>query len=139
MREEPGMVGEPRPASDAMEAKGAYYKRTIIPAAGIALAPQWAERARVLLDKCVLFKALNGQERRDIAAHAQSRSFAPNEPIFHFDEPGSSTMGVMIGTVRISLPSRKDKHLILSDLPAGEFSARWRCSTASRVRPARRR
>jgi hypothetical protein len=33
------------------------------------------------LDKCVLFKALNEQERRDLAAHAQSRTFAPNEPI----------------------------------------------------------
>jgi CRP-like cAMP-binding protein len=30
-------------------------------------------------------------------------------------------MGVMVGTVRISLPGLKDKHLILADLPVGEF------------------
>jgi CRP-like cAMP-binding protein len=104
-----------------MEVKGAYHKRAMIPAAGIALAPYWAERARKLLDKCVLFKALNEQERCDIATHAQSRTFAPNEPIFHFGDPGSSMMGVMIGTVRISLPGWKGKHLILADLPAGEL------------------
>jgi CRP-like cAMP-binding protein len=80
-----------------------------------------AEQARKLLDKCALFKALNEQERRDLAAHGQWRTFAPNEPIFHFGEPGSSMMGVMVGTVRISLPAWKDKHLILTELPAGEF------------------
>jgi CRP-like cAMP-binding protein len=68
-----------------------------------------------------LFKALNEQERRDLAVNAQSRTFAPNEPIFHVGEPGSSMMGVMVGTVRISLPGWKDKHLILVDLSAGEF------------------
>jgi CRP-like cAMP-binding protein len=30
-------------------------------------------------------------------------------------------MGVMVGTVRISLPGSKGKNLILADLPAGEF------------------
>jgi CRP-like cAMP-binding protein len=64
---------------------------------------------------------LNEQERRDIAAHARSRTFTPNESIFHIGEPGSSMMGVMVGTVRISLPGWKDKNLILADLPAGEF------------------
>ena len=80
-----------------------------------------AEPTRKLLDKCALFKALNEQERRDLAAHAQTRTFAPNEPIFRFGEPGSSMMGVVAGTVRISLPAGMDKHLILAELPAGEF------------------
>jgi CRP/FNR family transcriptional regulator, cyclic AMP receptor protein len=79
------------------------------------------ERARKLLDKCVLFKALNEQERHDLAAHAQSRIFAPNDPIFHVGEPGYSMMGVMVGTVRISLPTSKGKEIILADLPAGEL------------------
>jgi CRP-like cAMP-binding protein len=114
-------IDEPRPAFGAIEAEGAYNEHAKIPAAGITLVPHWAERARMLLlDKCVLFKALNEQERRDLAAHVQSRTFAPNEPIFHFGDPGSSMMGVMVGTVRISLPSWKGKHLILVDLPAGE-------------------
>jgi CRP-like cAMP-binding protein len=113
------VISEPRPASGAIEAKGAYHKRAV--AGRFALVPHWAERERMLLDKCVLFKALSEQERRDIAAHAQSRIFAPNEPIFHFGEPGSCMMGVMTGTVRISLLGGKGKHLILADLPAGEF------------------
>jgi CRP-like cAMP-binding protein len=105
-----------------MEAKDASRKYAMSPAAGIASAlPHWAERARKLLDKCVLFKALDEQQRRDLAALARSRTFAPNEPIFDVGEPGFSMMGVMVGTVRISLPAWKDKHLILADLPAGEF------------------
>jgi CRP-like cAMP-binding protein len=79
------------------------------------------ETARKLLDKCLLFKALNEQERSDLAARAQSRIFRPNEPIFHVEEPGSSMMGVIAGTVRISLPTWKGKEVILADLPAGEL------------------
>jgi CRP-like cAMP-binding protein len=64
---------------------------------------------------------LDEQQRGDLAALARSRIFTPNEPIFHVGEPGSSMMGVMVGTVRISLPALKGKNLILADLPAGEF------------------
>jgi CRP-like cAMP-binding protein len=88
---------------------------------GVIMNNVTAERARKLLDKCVLFKALDEQERRDLAGHAQSRMFATNEPIFHVGEPGSSMMGVMVGTVRISLPTWKGKEIILADLPAGEL------------------
>jgi len=79
------------------------------------------ERARKLLEKGTLFKALNEQERHDLAAHAQPRMFAANEPIFHLGEPGSSMMGVVVGTVRISLPTPKGREVILADLPAGEL------------------
>jgi CRP-like cAMP-binding protein len=79
------------------------------------------ERARKVLDKCLLFRALDEQQRRDLAAHAKSRIFARNEPIFHVGEPAYSMMGVMVGTVRISLPTWKGKEVILADLPAGEL------------------
>jgi CRP/FNR family transcriptional regulator, cyclic AMP receptor protein len=79
------------------------------------------ERARKLLEKCTLFKALNEQERRDLAAHAQPRTFVANEPIFHVGEPGSGMMGVVVGTVRISQPTPKGREIILADLPAGEL------------------
>ena len=116
------MIAEPRLASGVVEAKEAYHKHAMSPAPVITLAPpHWGERARKLLDKCFLFKALDEQQRRGLAALARSCTFAPNEPIFHVGEPGSSMMGVMVGTVRISLPAWKDKLLILADLPAGEF------------------
>jgi CRP/FNR family transcriptional regulator, cyclic AMP receptor protein len=79
------------------------------------------ERARKLLERCALFKALNEQERHDLAAHAQLRSFAVNEPIFHIGDPGHGMMGVVVGTVRISLPTPKGREMILADLPAGEL------------------
>jgi CRP/FNR family transcriptional regulator, cyclic AMP receptor protein len=79
------------------------------------------ERARKLLEKCALFRALNEQERHDLAARAQPRSFAANEPICHVGDPGHSMMGVVVGTVRISLPTPKGRDMILADLPAGEL------------------
>jgi CRP-like cAMP-binding protein len=68
-----------------------------------------------------LFKALSEQERRALAAHAQSCTFASNEPIFRVGDPGSSLIGVMVGTVRISMPTWKGKQIILTDIRAGEF------------------
>jgi CRP/FNR family transcriptional regulator, cyclic AMP receptor protein len=79
------------------------------------------ERARKLLERCVIFKALQEDEKHELAAHAHVRAFAANEPIFHVGEPGYSMMGVMVGTVRISLPTRKGREVILTDLAAGEL------------------
>lgn len=79
------------------------------------------ERARKLLERCALFRALNERERLDLAAYAKPRSFAANEPIFHVGAPGSSMMAVVIGTVRISLPTTRGREIILADLPAGEL------------------
>jgi CRP/FNR family cyclic AMP-dependent transcriptional regulator len=79
------------------------------------------ERASNLLAKCVFFKALDERERNDLAAYAKTRAFTANEPIFHVGDPGSSMMGVAVGTVRISLPSPKGRDVILADLSAGEL------------------
>jgi len=79
------------------------------------------EQARKLLEGGALFKALDEHERRDLARHAQPRSFAASEPIFHVGDPGHSMMGVVVGTVRISLPTWKGREIILADLPSGEL------------------
>jgi CRP-like cAMP-binding protein len=79
---------------------------------------EWACK---LLDKCVLFRGLSDQERTDLAAHARARTFAANEPIFHIGDLGCSVMGVVVGTVRISLPAPKGREIILADLSAGEL------------------
>ncbi|MGB6535904.1 MAG: Crp/Fnr family transcriptional regulator [Xanthobacteraceae bacterium] len=80
-----------------------------------------AERARKLLGQCALFRALSEPERHDLAARAQPRNFAAGESVFHVGDPGHGMMGVVVGTVRISLPTRRDKEIILADLPAGEL------------------
>jgi CRP/FNR family transcriptional regulator, cyclic AMP receptor protein len=82
---------------------------------------EMTERGRKLLEKCLLFGALDEGGRRDLSARAQPRSFAVNEPIFRVGEPGHSMMAVIIGLVRISLPTQKGRDLILADLPAGEL------------------
>lgn len=79
------------------------------------------ERARKMLERCALFQALGERERIDLAAHAQPRTFAANQPIFHLGEPGYSMMGVVVGTVRIWLPTPKGRDIILADLLAGEL------------------
>lgn len=80
-----------------------------------------AESGRRLLGKCALFSALDERARQELVSHAQPRSFAAGEPIFHAGAPGQSMMAVLAGTVRISLPAVKGKEIILADLPAGEL------------------
>jgi CRP/FNR family transcriptional regulator, cyclic AMP receptor protein len=80
-----------------------------------------ANEASSLLGKCLFFRALEAPEQNELAAHAKARSFAANEPICHVGDPGSSMMGVLVGTVRIWLPSPKGRDVILTDLGAGEL------------------
>jgi CRP/FNR family transcriptional regulator, cyclic AMP receptor protein len=79
------------------------------------------DRAGKLLDKCVLFRGLTESERTELATHARARTFAANERICHIGDPGCSMMGVVVGTVRISLPAPKGREIILADLSAGEL------------------
>ena len=67
------------------------------------------EQGRKLLEGCALFKALDQRERYDLAARSQLRSFAATEPIFHVGDPGHSMIGVIVGTVRIPLPTRNNR------------------------------
>ncbi len=79
------------------------------------------EEGRKLLEKCGLFRSLDEDIRRALAARAQPRRFAANEPICQLGEPGNSMMVVTLGTVRISLPAPKGKEIILADLTAGDM------------------
>src|SRR3984957_7451137 len=80
-----------------------------------------AVRGRSLLEKCALFSALDEDGRRELFSHAHPRSFAAGEPICHVGEPGLNMMAVVLGTVRISLPTINGREIILADLPAGEM------------------
>src|SRR6516225_4626025 len=74
-----------------------------------------------LLSKSLLFGALDGGARRELAGHARRESFDIGEPIFHVGAPGQSMMVILNGTVRVSLPGPRGKGVILDDLPAGEL------------------
>jgi len=80
-----------------------------------------SERGRKLLEKCALFGALDQKARREIVSYAQPRSFAVGQPICRIGDPGDSMMAVIVGTVRISLPTVQGKEIILADLQAGEL------------------
>lgn len=88
---------------------------------GVIMSDLTSERARKVLERCALFRALGERERVELAAHAQPRMFTANQPIFHLGEPGYSMMGVVVGTVRIWLPTPKGRDIILADLSAGEL------------------
>ena len=72
------------------------------------------------LERSVLFGSLDEKARRDIA-FAKPRSFSTGEPIFRLGDLGDSMMAVVVGTVRISLPTTRGKEVILADLRAGEL------------------
>ena len=74
-----------------------------------------------LLEKCALFSALNELGRRELVSHAWPRSVAAGEPICHLGDPGHNMMAIVVGTVRISLPTVRGREIILADLPAGEL------------------
>src|SRR5579884_262408 len=73
------------------------------------------------LEKCTLFSALDEKGRREIAAYAQPRKFAAGDPICRLDDDGDSMMAIVVGTVRIWLPTIRGKEIILADLRAGEL------------------
>jgi CRP/FNR family transcriptional regulator, cyclic AMP receptor protein len=88
---------------------------------GAIMSDLTSERARKVLERCALFRALGERERIELAAHAQPRMFTANQPVFHLGEPGYSMMGVVVGSVRIWLPTPKGRDIILADLSAGEL------------------
>jgi CRP-like cAMP-binding protein len=63
------------------------------------------------LERSVLFGSLDEKARRDIAAFAKPRSFSTGEPIFRLGDRGDSMMAVVVGTVRISLPTTRGKEV----------------------------
>ena len=73
-----------------------------------------------LLDRCILFRALDEESRRDLAARAHRRRYHAGDTIFTTGAPGHSMMGVLSGRVRITLPLVKGREVVLADLPAGE-------------------
>jgi CRP-like cAMP-binding protein len=73
-----------------------------------------------LLDRCILFRALDEDSRRDLAARAHRRRYQAGDTIFTAGGPGHSMMGVLSGRVRITLPLVKGREVVLADLPAGE-------------------
>jgi CRP-like cAMP-binding protein len=79
------------------------------------------DRGRKLLERCALFSSLDEKARRDMAAYAKPRSFSTGEPICRLGDRGDSMMAVVVGTVRISLPTTRGKEVILADLRAGEL------------------
>jgi CRP-like cAMP-binding protein len=74
-----------------------------------------------LLERCALFGALDEQGRRELISHAWARNVAAGEPICHLGDPGNNMMAIVVGMVRISLPTARGREIILADLPAGEL------------------
>ena len=79
------------------------------------------DRGRKLLERCALFSSLDEKARRTSAAFAQPRNFKASEAICRLGDDGDSMMAVVVGAVRISLPTTKGKEVILADLRAGEL------------------
>jgi len=79
------------------------------------------DRGYKVLKKCTLFSSLDEKARGEIAAYARSRTFFAGESICRVGDHGDSMMAVVVGTVRISLPTVKGREIILADLRPGEL------------------
>jgi CRP-like cAMP-binding protein len=92
-----------------------------------------ADRGRKLLESCALFSSLDEKARHDIAAYAKPRNFSTGEPICRLGDRGDSMMAVVVGAVRISLPTTRGKEVILADLRTGELFGEIAVLDASRA------
>lgn len=72
-----------------------------------------------LLNKCILFSALDQSGQRELASKTTRAHFAAGSSIFHLGDSGQSMMVVLVGVVRIFLPTRQGKDVILVDLARG--------------------
>ncbi len=97
---------------------------------------------QALLSECLLFKALNPEDQRALAARTGRVTFETGETIFRISDPGRSMMVVAEGTVRVSLPGAGDGGIILADLKRGAvlgeislLDGRPRSATATAITP----
>jgi CRP-like cAMP-binding protein len=79
------------------------------------------DRSQKILEKCVLFGSLDEKARNKIATYAEPRNFSAGETICRLGDSGDSMMAVVVGTVRISLPTVRGREIILADLGPGEI------------------
>ena len=83
--------------------------------------PAASQDNAALLERCLLFQALDPDSRVEVARRAHRRRFAAGDPIVQAKDPGRSMMAVASGKVRISLATRDGKDLVLADLGEGEL------------------
>jgi CRP/FNR family transcriptional regulator, cyclic AMP receptor protein len=83
--------------------------------------PAASQDNAVLLERCLLFEALDADSRIELAHRAHRRRFAAGDAIVRARDPGRSMMAVASGKVRISLATRDGKDLVLADLGEGEL------------------
>jgi CRP-like cAMP-binding protein len=77
--------------------------------------------ASALFERSLLFRALNDDARADLSARAFIVDYSAGEPIFHLGDAGTTMMTVVVGRVRIVLPTQSGKEIILADLGPGEL------------------
>lgn len=73
------------------------------------------------LDRCLVFQALDESTRQELIAYAHRHRHAPGDVIFTIGTPGQSMMVVASGIVRLSMPMRSGREIVLADLSAGEI------------------
>jgi CRP/FNR family cyclic AMP-dependent transcriptional regulator len=90
------------------------------PGGGSAMLQKRTGQHNALFDRCFLFRALGQSDRALLAARAVRARYAAGTPVFQMGDPGDSMMVIVAGGVRISLPTKAGRDIILSDLKAGE-------------------
>jgi CRP-like cAMP-binding protein len=72
-----------------------------------------------LFDQCAVFRTLSDDDRIELLKRSSRRHFTSGQMIFRYRTPGQSMMVLLGGEVRISLPERNGRAIILADLQRG--------------------
>ena len=73
-----------------------------------------------LLNRSFIFKALDEQNRRDLAAFAHIKHFAAGDVIFTMGGSGQSMMAIAEGIVRVDMMTPGGRDVTLTELGAGD-------------------
>ena len=73
-----------------------------------------------ILGRSFIFKALDDQTKRELAAFAHAQRLKAGDIIFSMGSPGHSMMAIAEGTVRISMLTPTARDVTLTELTAGD-------------------
>lgn len=75
--------------------------------------------AEALLSECLIFQALESEDRRALATRTHRKAYRAGDTIFLAGDPGRSMMVVAQGSVRVTLPTDGGEEIKLAELERG--------------------
>lgn len=77
------------------------------------------DEPQTLLSECLIFRAVDEDGRRMLAARTRRNTYRAGTTIFRVGDPGRNMMVIADGTVRVTLPGKGGGNVTLAELGRG--------------------